>query len=132
MAAGRLRPRTIIGTVSGSEFIVSIAASAGFLLALGAAGIRWEVVAMMLLGGSIAAPISAWLVRHFDDRALGTAVGALIILLNVDRLLLMLGMAAEQVTAVRVVVVALSALIVGVLIARGRSTRQPRPVTLPA
>ncbi len=74
MAAGRLKPRTIIGTVSGSEFIVSIAASVGFLLALGSEMIRWDIVAMMLIGGSIAAPVSAWLVRRFDDRALGTAV----------------------------------------------------------
>jgi hypothetical protein len=131
MAAGRLRPRTIIGTVSGSEFIVSVAASAGFLLALGSAGIRWDIVAMMLLGGSIAAPVSAWLVRRFDDRALGTAVGALIILLNIDRVLLMLGMASAQVTTFRVVVVALSAIIVGVLIARGRAriaSALPQPV----
>ena len=75
MASGRLQPRTIIGTVSGSEFIVSIAASVGFLLALGSETIRWDIVAVMLIGGSIAAPISAWLVRKFDDRALGSAVG---------------------------------------------------------
>jgi mannitol-specific phosphotransferase system IIBC component len=86
---------------------------------------------MMLLGGSIAAPVSAWLVRRFDDRALGTAVGALIILLNIDRVLLMLGMASAQVTTFRVVVVALSAIIVGVLIARGRAriaSALPQPV----
>jgi uncharacterized membrane protein YfcA len=121
MAAGRLRPRTIIGTVSGSEFIVSIAASVGFLLALGSAGIRWDIVAMLLIGGSIAAPISAWLVRRFDDRALGTAVGGLIILLNVDRLLLLLGFDAGLVTNVRLVVIALSVIIVLALISRGRA-----------
>ena len=27
-----------------------------------------DIVAMMLVGGSIAAPVSAWLVRKFDDR----------------------------------------------------------------
>src|SRR5688500_1802118 len=101
MAAGRLKPRTIIGTVSGSEFIVSIAASIGFLLALGSEIIRWDIVAMMLIGGSIAAPISAWLVRKFDDRALGAAVGAVIILLNVDRILLLFGVDAALVTVAR-------------------------------
>jgi uncharacterized membrane protein YfcA len=123
MASGRLRPRTIIGTVSGSEFIVSIAASIGFLLALGAAGIQWVTVAAMLLGGAIAAPISAWLVRHFDDRALGTAVGGLIVLINLDRVLLLLGFDAGFVTAVRLVVIALSVVIVLALIARGRASR---------
>lgn len=121
MAAGRLKPRTIIGTVSGSEFIVSIAASVGFLLALGTATIRWEVVAMMLVGGSIAAPISAWLVRKFDDRALGTAVGALIIVLNVDRLLLLLGADPAIVTPIRLAAVATAVAIVGILVWRGRA-----------
>jgi len=121
MASGRLRPRTIIGTVSGSEFIVSIAASVGFLLALGSQGIQWEIVAMLLIGGSIAAPISAWLVRHFDDRALGTAVGGLIILINLDRVLLLLGFDSGLVTAVRLVVIALSLVIIVALVSRGRA-----------
>jgi uncharacterized membrane protein YfcA len=122
MASGRLRPRTVIGTVSGSEFIVSIAASVGFLLSLGTAGIQWEIVAMLLIGGSIAAPISAWLVRKFDDRSLGTAVGGLIVLINVDRLLLLLGWGTESVTIVRLIVIALSVIIILALIARGRSS----------
>jgi len=124
MASGRLRPRTIIGTVSGSEFIVSIAASVGFLLALGSSGIQWDIVAMLLIGGSIAAPISAWLVRHFDDRALGTAVGGLIILINLDRVLLLLGFDSGIVTATRLVVIALAVVIILALIARGRARTQ--------
>jgi hypothetical protein len=130
MATGKLKPRTIIGTVSGSEFIVSVAASAGFLLALGSAGIRWDIVAMMLLGGSIAAPVSAWLVRKFEDRALGTAVGALIILLNVDRLLLILGLDTASVTTVRLVAVISGVAIIAMLVARGRarpSIEVPQP-----
>lgn len=120
MAAGRMKPRTIIGTVSGSEFIVSVSASVGFLLALGSQSIQWDIVAAMLLGGAIAAPISAWLVRHFDDRALGIAVGALIIVLNVDRLMVLFGADPALVTTVRLVAVASAVVIVGVLIARGR------------
>jgi uncharacterized membrane protein YfcA len=123
MAAGRLKPRVIIGTVSGSEFIVSIAASIGFLLALGSEGIRWDIVAMMLIGGAFAAPISAWLVRQFDDRALGIAVGALIIVLNVDRLMLLFGIDAGVVTTVRLVAVAAALLIVAALVFRGRAGR---------
>ena len=86
-----MQPRKIIGTVSGSEFIVSICASIGFLLALGSAGLDLGIVAMMLLGGVIAAPLSAWLVSRFDDQALGTGVGALIIFLNLDRALSLFG-----------------------------------------
>jgi uncharacterized membrane protein YfcA len=123
MAAGGLKPRVIIGTVSGSEFIVSIAASVGFLLALGSEGIRWDIVAMMLIGGALAAPISAWLVRQFDDRALGMAVGALIIVLNIDRLMLLFGIDAGVVTTVRLVAVAAALLIVAALVFRGRAGR---------
>ena len=92
MAASRMQPRKIIGTVSGSEFIVSIAASAGFLLALGSAGIDPGIVAMMLLGGAIAAPLSAWLVSRMNEQVAGhRASAALIIFLNVDRALSLFG-----------------------------------------
>ena len=96
---------SIIGTVSGAEFIVSVSASVGFLLALGSEAIRWDIALMLLIGGSIAAPVSAWLVRQFSDRALGTAVGLLIILLNIDRLMLLVGIDAGVVTTVRLVVI---------------------------
>ena len=76
---------------------------------------------MMLIGGSIAAPVSAWLVRQFDDRALGASVGALIILLNVDRLLLLVGVDAGVVTVIRFAVVIIAVLVIIALIARGRT-----------
>ncbi|CAN5804964.1 sulfite exporter TauE/SafE family protein [soil metagenome] len=120
MAAGRMRPRTIIGTVSGSEFIVSVAASAGFLLVLGATLMRWDVVAMMLVGGAVAAPVAAWLVSRFDDRSLGSAVGGVIILLNVDRVLMLVGMDPALGGIVRVVSLALAGLVIVRLVARGR------------
>jgi uncharacterized membrane protein YfcA len=124
MAAGKMKPRTIIGTVSGSEFIVSVSASVGFLLTLGAAGIPFDVVAMILVGGVIAAPVSALLVRWFDERALGTSVGALIILLNVDRVLQLIGVDSSVGLAARVAVVALSVVIVAWLLIRGRAARR--------
>ena len=121
MAASRMQPRKIIGTVSGSEFIVSIAASIGFLLALGSAGLDLGIVAMMLLGGAIAAPLSAWLVSKFDDRALGTGVGGLIIFLNLDRALSLFGVDPAIGFGLRIVVVAVSVLVVGWLLLRARS-----------
>jgi uncharacterized membrane protein YfcA len=120
MAASRMQPRKIIGTVSGSEFIVSIAASIGFLLALGAAGIDPGIVAMLLLGGAIAAPLSAWLVSRFNDQALGTGVGALIIFLNVDRALGLFGVDKSIGLALRLVVVAVSIVVIAWLVMRNR------------
>lgn len=121
MAASRMQPRKIIGTVSGSEFIVSIAASLGFLLSLGTAGIDPGIVAMMLLGGAIAAPISAWLVSRFNDQALGTGVGGLIIFLNVDRVLTLVGIDPSIGLVLRVIVVAASIAVVGWLLLRSRN-----------
>jgi uncharacterized protein len=121
MASTRMQPRKIIGTVSGSEFIVSIAASAGFLLALGSAGIDGGIVAMMLLGGAIAAPLSAWLVSRMNDQVLGTGVGALIIFLNVDRVLSLVGVNPSVGLGIRVVVIIATVLVIGWLYLRNRS-----------
>lgn len=121
MAASRMQPRTIIGTVSGSEFIVALAASLGFLLALGSGGIDFSIVAMMLLGGAIAAPLSAWLVSRLDERALGTGVGGLIIFLNLDRALTLFGVDPSFGFALRIVVVVVSVAVVGFLLLRSRA-----------
>ena len=123
MAASRMQPRKIIGTVSGSEFIVSICASIGFLLALGSAGIDFGIVAMMLVGGMIAAPLSAWLVSRMNEQVLGTGVGALIIVLNIDRALSLFGVDASIGLALRVLVIIAAALIVGWLFLRDRGRR---------
>ena len=123
MAATRMQPRKIIGTVSGSEFIVSIAASVGFLLALGSAGIDFSIVAMMLVGGAVAAPLSAWLVSRFDDQALGTGIGGLIIFLNIDRALGLFGIDKDLAFGLRIVTVMLSIVVVGWLLVRSRQRR---------
>ena len=121
MAASRMQPRTIIGTVSGSEFIVSIAASIGFLFALGSAGIDPAIVAMLLAGGVVAAPVSAWLVSRFNDRALGTGVGGLIIFLNVDRALSLFGVDASIGFGIRIVVIVASVLLMAWLLLQRRN-----------
>jgi uncharacterized membrane protein YfcA len=87
LASGRLEPRKVIGSIDTSEFLVSVAASVGFLLALGSAGIDTAWVIALLVGGLIAAPIAAWLVRHIPPRVLGSAVGGVIVLTNTRTLL---------------------------------------------
>ena len=123
MAASRMQPRKIIGTVSGSEFIVSICASVGFLLALGSAGLDVGIVAMMLVGGMVAAPLSAWLVSRLNEQILGTGVGALIIFLNIDRALSLFGVDASVSLGLRVLVIVGALLVVGWLFARNRGRR---------
>ncbi|WP_234046599.1 sulfite exporter TauE/SafE family protein [Streptomyces adelaidensis] len=87
LASGRMEPRKVIGSVDTSEFLVAVAASLGFLLSLGSQGLDWAWVAAFLLGGIIAAPIAAWLVRLVPPRVLGSAVGGVIIVTNIRTLL---------------------------------------------
>ncbi|TMR96263.1 sulfite exporter TauE/SafE family protein [Nonomuraea basaltis] len=87
LASGRLAPRKVIGSIDASEFLVAIAASIGFLVGIGSENIDFAWVAVLLLGGVIAAPIAAWLVRHIPPRILGSAVGGMIILTNIRTLL---------------------------------------------
>ncbi|MFI6904473.1 sulfite exporter TauE/SafE family protein [Nonomuraea sp. NPDC050394] len=87
LASGRIPPRKVIGSIDASEFLVAIAASAGFLVGIGSENINFAWVGVLLLGGVIAAPIAAWLVRHIPPRILGSAVGGVIILTNVRTLL---------------------------------------------
>lgn len=87
LASGRLEPRKVIGSIDTSEFLVSVAASLGFLIALGSQGVDFAWVGALLLGGLVAAPIAAWLVRHVPPRVLGSAVGGVIVLTNTRTLL---------------------------------------------
>lgn len=87
LASGRMEPRKVIGSIDTSEFLVAVAASLGFLFSLGSQGLNWGWVAAFLLGGLIAAPIAAWLVRLVPPRVLGSAVGGVIIVTNVRTLL---------------------------------------------
>jgi uncharacterized membrane protein YfcA len=91
MAANRMQPRRVIGTVSASEFLVALGASIGFLVSLGSQVIVWDALAVLLLGGLIAAPVAAWLVRHLDHRLLGVVVAGMILFSNVERVLTLFG-----------------------------------------
>ncbi|MDO0932836.1 sulfite exporter TauE/SafE family protein [Streptomyces sp. DG2A-72] len=87
LASGRMEPRKVIGSIDTSEFLVAVAASLGFLFSLGSQGIDFVWVAAFLIGGLVAAPIAAWLVRLVPPRILGSAVGGVIIVTNVRTLL---------------------------------------------
>ncbi len=87
LASGRMEPRKVIGSIDTSEFLVALAASLGFLLALGSQGVDATWALGLLLGGLVAAPLAAWLVRHVPPRLLGSLVGGMIILTNTRTLL---------------------------------------------
>ena len=87
LANGRMEPRKVIGSVSTSEFIVTLAASIGFLTALGFAEVQWQIVLGLLVGGVIVAPFAALLVKVVPARMLGSLVGGLILLTNTRTLI---------------------------------------------
>ena len=82
MTATDMEPRRVIGSVDTSEFVVALGASAGFLLGLGRAGVDVTLVAALLTGGLVAAPVAAWLVRVLPTHVLGVGVGGLLVLTN--------------------------------------------------
>jgi uncharacterized protein len=80
-------PRQTIGTVNTAEFVVTVAISATFIVALFAgtwegakniAGHAWAVGGL-IVGGVIAAPIAAWVVKIVPQKTLMIMVGALIV-----------------------------------------------------
>ncbi|HEY8532443.1 MAG TPA: sulfite exporter TauE/SafE family protein [Micromonospora sp.] len=87
LVSGRLEPRKVVGSVDTSEFLVAIAASIGFLLGLGSEGFVLPTVLALLIGGLIAAPIAAWLIRIIPAQLLGALVGGLIVLTNARTLM---------------------------------------------
>src|SRR4051794_28258321 len=86
LASGRLEPRKVVGSVDTAEFVVAVGGSLGFLVGLGTQGIAWGYVGALMVGGVVAAPIAATLVRYLPARVLGVAAGGLIVLTNLQTL----------------------------------------------
>lgn len=93
-----MAPNQVSGTVSTSEAVVALRASAGFLLALGSSGIAWGAIITLLVGGVVAAPIAAWAVSRLDHRILGGLVGGMILLYNAEGVLGLVGLSGDVVT----------------------------------
>ena len=113
LSSGRMQPRKIIGTVDTSEFLVALSASIGFLLALSFAEIPWTAVGALLLGGIIAAPIAAYIVRVLPARILGSAVGGLILVTNMKTFLEAVGVGGALAVLIYIVIVAVWVAAVG-------------------
>ena len=72
--------RTTIGTVNAAEFVVTLSISLTFLLTMGIAHL--EVVAGLLIGGMLAAPLAAILVKRVREQWVLVAVGVLVLLIS--------------------------------------------------
>jgi uncharacterized membrane protein YfcA len=77
LLAGGGQARTVIGSVNAAEFVVTLAVSITFLLSIGLDHL--EIVAGLLVGGMIAAPVAALLVKKVNERWVLIAVGVLVL-----------------------------------------------------
>ncbi|MHB1219971.1 MAG: sulfite exporter TauE/SafE family protein [Alphaproteobacteria bacterium] len=91
LARGHM-PRRAIGSVSLSEFFVSAATATTFITTIGID--HWRIVAGLIAGGALAAPLAALAVKRIKPRMLMIAVGALVIGLSVRTLVLSMNLLA--------------------------------------
>ncbi len=85
-------PRYTIGSVNFSEFFITFAQSITFILALKMSFFAefWTIIAGLLIGGVIAAPLAAVVCKKFPVRVLMAMVGILIIALSIRTIYLSL------------------------------------------
>jgi uncharacterized membrane protein YfcA len=127
LTAGRTAPRTVVGSVDTSEFLVAVAASIGFLLGLGTEVLDPWTVGGLLLGGVLAAPVAAWLVTKIPAPVLGTAVGGLIVLTNARTILRTLDVADGARTPIYLFIVGVWVVAVALAVARLRRAAATEP-----
>lgn len=106
LSVGRTEPRKIVGTVNTAEFLVSLAATLGFIIGLWSDLVdNLAAVAALLIGGSIAAPVAAWMISRVNATVLGGFVGTAIVALNFPKVLETVGMDISQFGVIQGVIV---------------------------
>ena len=80
MVARGQEPRMVIGSVHLAKCVVSLAASITFLLSIGQS--KLHVVLGLILGGVLAAPFGAWLVRRLPPRVSTLMAGLTVLALG--------------------------------------------------
>jgi hypothetical protein len=81
-------PRFAIGTANVAEFFVTSTVTAVFVLTIGLT--VWPIIAGLVLGGLLAAPLAAVAASRIPDRPMMILVGSVVILLSVRNLTLAL------------------------------------------
>jgi uncharacterized membrane protein YfcA len=127
LTAGRTAPRTIVGSVDTSEFLVALAASVGFLLGLGSTVLDPWTIGGLLLGGVLAAPLAAWLVTKIPAPVLGTGVGGLIVLTNARTVLRALDVADGARTPIYLFIVGVWVAAVAIAVSKLRRAAAAEP-----
>lgn len=130
LTAGKVEPRLVIGSVSAAELMVTLAASAGFLLGLSGEGVEAPLVLALLAGGVVAAPFAAYLVRRVDASTLGVIVGTLLLVTNARTLMIEVEVPGPA-RLVVLVAVAGAGLLVARRVSRHDDVAEPLPDAAP-
>jgi len=72
-------PRKVVGTVNTVEFFLTLAVSAAFIWNLGIADVAGATLGL-LIGGLMAAPLGAWVAKHFNPKVMLILVGIVLTL----------------------------------------------------
>jgi uncharacterized membrane protein YfcA len=78
-------PRFVIGTVSITEFFVTLASALTFFSMLGIS--HWQIIVGLIIGGTLAAPIAAKLAGKLPLKTMFISVGSLVIIWSLRILL---------------------------------------------
>jgi uncharacterized protein len=81
LIAGGRHPRYTIGSVNLTEFFVALASALTFLSIIGIS--HWNVIAGLILGGVVAAPIAAFASRRIPVKSMMMVVGVLVVLISI-------------------------------------------------
>lgn len=83
IARGR-NPRYTIGSVNLAEFFIALSSSLTFVTIIGLT--HWAIIAGLIIGGVIAAPIAAYLANKIPTKTIMILVGLVVIILSLKRL----------------------------------------------
>lgn len=83
IARGR-NPRYTIGSVNLAEFFITLASSLTFITIIGLT--HWAIIAGLIIGGIIAAPIAAYISNKIPTKSIMILVGIIVIITSLKRL----------------------------------------------
>jgi hypothetical protein len=81
-----LPPRFAIGSVNTAEVAVAMVSVTSLFAAIGSGGLDAGIVLAMLIGGALAAPLAAYVIRFVPARPMGITVASLLLFTNLREL----------------------------------------------
>jgi uncharacterized membrane protein YfcA len=75
----------VVGSINFAKFFVAVVESATLILLLKSP--QWNIIAGLIAGGLLAAPLAAWSCRRISPRALTILVGTLVCALSIRTLI---------------------------------------------